>query len=242
MSRTDAQALDAGEKRALDLFGSGDPMKRVPWNCLDFTGECDRARGGRSFSALAQDDADPTFVIFCGSLEPAALDPPAAFALQRTIESWHAPDLSEYDALVLDVKQSDGLTYTLVLKDTPLERRVDGRLASTVSWEHDFHCPGQSGSGRVVLHFKDFKPFYRGKEMESATPLNWSNIQSLSIMCRSFFGKQEGGFALQLFSITAYRYRPPGASVSTPPQNDGKQSVKRRSQVFRGLRRLMGKK
>jgi hypothetical protein len=85
--------------------------------------------------------------------------------LQRTVDGWHAPDLSEvrlhvrvfyvwcivgtdicpqYDALVLDVKQSDGRIYTIVVKDSELVRRPDGRVASTISWEHDFHCPVSS--------------------------------------------------------------------------------------------------
>lgn len=38
-------------------------------------------------------------------LVPGALDPPAAFAIERTIESWQAPDLSEvcsYDYSLMD--------------------------------------------------------------------------------------------------------------------------------------------
>jgi hypothetical protein len=47
------------------------------------------------------------------------------------------------------------------------------------------YCMGRhNGSSRVVLHFKDFKPFFRGKELETAPSLNWNNIRVLSIMCR----------------------------------------------------------
>lgn len=139
-------------------------------------------------------------------MDPTVLNPPAAFASQRTNDRYTCPDLSGYDALILDVPRSDGKRYTLVLKDVEPEKRPDGRDKATVSWEHDFHCPrwvahpfvirttwvadeivcGSSpdGSGRVVLHFKNFKPFYRGKEVENATPLDRSKIKRIGIMIR----------------------------------------------------------
>jgi hypothetical protein len=91
---------------------------------------------------------------------------------------------SQYDAFVVDVKESDGKNYTIVVKDMPLERRPDGRLASTVSWEYGFHCNNAKGSGRTILHFTDFKPFFRGKPIEDAPDLKWNNIKSMSVMCR----------------------------------------------------------
>lgn len=80
-------------------------------------------------------------------MDPTVLDPPAAFALQRTNDRYTCPDLSGYDALVIDVPRSDGKKYTLVLKDVEPEKRPDGRHKASVSWEHDFHCP------RWVAHY-----------------------------------------------------------------------------------------
>jgi len=75
-------------------------------------------------------------------LDPNQLDPPAGFAARRYDASICFPDLTTYDALVLDIPQSDGKKYTFFIKDTPPEKRPDGRLSASVSWEHDFHCPG----------------------------------------------------------------------------------------------------
>jgi hypothetical protein len=43
----------------------------------------------------------------------------------------------------------------------------------------------QGGSGRVVLHFKDFKPFLRGKEVtKGIKPLDRSKVKRVAIMIR----------------------------------------------------------
>jgi len=101
----------------------------------------DRVRGGKSKSSLSQENTHSTYVRFRGKLNPTVLRTPAAFASQRTVGRWVAPDLSDYNALVLDVKSSDGKTYTISAKDNEPGKRPDGRLESTVSWEHEFHCP-----------------------------------------------------------------------------------------------------
>ncbi|KAK3350091.1 complex I intermediate-associated protein 30 [Lasiosphaeria hispida] len=203
-----AHAMAAAGDRTLDLFGG----PKTPWNDLRWTDADDRVRGGRSFSLFIGEGGPIRFVTFSGYLDTAALAAPdgktAAFASHRTIDGYQPPDLSGYDALVLDVPRSDGKTYTLVLKDVVAAKRLDGRETSTLSWEHDFHCPGHQGSGRVVLRFSDFKPFYRGKRVPNAGELDRRKIQRIAIMMRSFFGEQEGDFALILLSITAYRYRP----------------------------------
>lgn len=205
----------------------------------------DRVRGGKSRSSLSQENSNLTYVRFQGELDPTVLRTPAAFASQRTVGRWVAPDLSDYNALVLDVKSSDSKTYTISVKDNEPTRRPDGRQESTVSWEHEFHCPTENGSGRVVLHFKDFEAFYRGKRKEDADPMNWSNVRSLAIMCRSFFGKQAGPFELQLYSITAYRYRPTVQPALEAVTDEGiREKVdhnkeSRRTRVIRALRSLI---
>ncbi|KAK1755657.1 complex I intermediate-associated protein 30-domain-containing protein [Echria macrotheca] len=146
--------------------------------------------------------------IFSGYLAPLPNRSNAAFASQRTPDTYQCPDLSGYDGLVIDVPASDGKTYTVVLKDVVPRKRPDGRDESTVVWEHNFFCPGSGGGGRVVLHFENFKPFYRGKELkrEDVPPLNLSNITRISIMIRSFFGKQRDNFIICFLLITAFKY------------------------------------
>ncbi|KAK0708316.1 complex I intermediate-associated protein 30-domain-containing protein [Lasiosphaeris hirsuta] len=213
--------MAAADDRTLELFGGPE----TPWNDLRWTDSDDRVRGGKSFSLFIGEGEPIRFVTFSGYLDTAALAGPdgatAAFASHRTIDSYSAPDLSGYDALVLDVPRSDGKKYTLVLKDLVGTKRPDGRETSTLSWEHDFHCPGHRGSGRVVLHFSDFQPFYRGKRMPEAGELDRGNIRRITIMMRSFFGEQEGDFALALLSITAYRYQPKSITGLTGLSSEG---------------------
>ncbi|KAK0617431.1 complex I intermediate-associated protein 30-domain-containing protein [Immersiella caudata] len=230
--------LQAADNRCLDIFGGCDPMRRLVWDTSNFTAQTDQSRGGRSTARLDQDDNDQTFVMFTGSLDPRALDPPAAFAAMRTVETWIAPNLAAYDALIVDVKESDGKDYTIVVKDTPLERRPDGRLASTVSWEYDFNLRSNlKGSGRMILRFTEFKPFFRGKEMENAPEMKWDNIKSISIMCRSHFGNQEGDFTMHIYSISAYRYRdlspePAEDKIIRGPSSRRKRFIQRVRQSF----------
>ncbi|KAK4444673.1 complex I intermediate-associated protein 30-domain-containing protein [Podospora aff. communis PSN243] len=229
----------ATDSRSLDIFGGCDPMRRRAWILSGFAAQTDQARGGKSTCRFDQED-DPTSVIFTGSLDPNSLDPPAAFAAMRTVESWTCPeDLSGYDAFIVDVKSSDRKQYTLVVKDTPLVRRPDGRVASTVSWEHDFRCDIANGSGRIILHFTGFKPFFRGRPIEDdrQPELKWNNVKSISIMCRSHFGNQEGEFTMQLYSISAYRYR--DSSPEPSKGGSGKPSSRRKRSIQR-LRRFFG--
>ncbi|KAK3316297.1 NADH:ubiquinone oxidoreductase intermediate-associated protein 30, partial [Apodospora peruviana] len=196
------------------------------WKESDWTASDDRVRGGKSVSNLTVVDNKAAAVKFHGCLDITALGG-AGFASQRTVDD-HVPpfDLAAvggYDTLVLDIiitsdnKSSDDNKYTIVLKDTVLPKRPDGREQSTVSWEHDFTVSGtQKDAARndgssssierrriVVLRFGDFRPMYRGKPAEDAKPLDWANIKRISIMIRSFFGEQEGPFTLYLSSIAA---------------------------------------
>ena len=207
----------------------------------------DRVRGGNSLSVLFL-DGEPSHATFSGHLDPTVLDPdrPAGFASQRTVPAYRAPDLSGYDALVLDVPRSDGKTYTLVLKDATPERRPDGRNAATIAWEHEFHCPGLHGGGRVVLHLRDFKPTYRGKPVGDdppPPPLDRSAITQVGIMVRSFYGLQSGGFTLCVLSIVAYKYRSDAAKGDSAADEGGKTAATkgaaaadgRRASFFGGL-------
>ncbi|KAK0629102.1 complex I intermediate-associated protein 30-domain-containing protein [Bombardia bombarda] len=187
------------------LFGG--PSR--PWKTHDWTSSDDRVRGGESVSTLTVDQQTGA-ATFSGHLDITALGG-AGFASQRTVDDHPDFNLSGYDSLYLDIPESDGKKYTLVLKDTVLSKRPDGREQSTVSWEHDFH--GDSGR-QVVLRFADFKPTYRGKPKDDAEPLDWSAVKRVSIMIRSFFGQQEGDFNLVISSITAHAKDDDAASPS----------------------------
>lgn len=154
------------------------------------------------------------FTIFYGNLNIVALGG-AGFASQRTVDDFPEVDLSDFDALVLDVYRSDRKKYTFILKDTVLPKREDGREQSTVSWEYEFECPSPEGSGRIVMHFDRFVPTYRGKPVPNAEPLNLKSIKRFGIMTRSYFGKQEGEFKLFMLSLAAMRYKPRPGSTAT---------------------------
>ncbi|KAK3381463.1 complex I intermediate-associated protein 30-domain-containing protein [Podospora didyma] len=188
-----------------------------PWDEKDWTSSDDRVRGGGSVSRLivsSSASGTPTAAEFSGNLDITALGG-AGFASQRTIDGYPALDLSGFDALVLDLDggasdttttiAAKAETYTLVLKDTVLAKRPDGREQSSVSWEHDFHHHAAGGDDdRVVLRFADFKPMYRGMPCgDDEPPLDWSSVKRVSIMIRSFFGKQEGPFRLVIRSVSA---------------------------------------
>lgn len=141
----------------------------------------------------------------------------AGFASQRTTGSrrW---DLSAYDGMELDVAESDEKLYTLILKDELLPDRPDGRERSSLSWQADLRFVG---SGKVVVRWKEFRPTYRGKEVDDADPLDLKSIKRLGIMMRrydiiqniifklihghSHFGSQSGEFNLSVRYIAAWK-------------------------------------
>lgn len=122
-------------------------------------------------------------VTFHGNLDITALGG-AGFASQRTVDDFPTLDLSDYEAIDLDVGSADGKKYTLVLKDTILPKRPDGREQSTTSWEHDFRCAASGGGRHVVLNFHDFQPTYRGRPQPQAPPLDLRSIKRISVMVR----------------------------------------------------------
>lgn len=178
------------------LFG-GDK----PWSPTDWTDSDDRVRGGSSYSELTCEPSSP-IAIFHGNLDTKTLGG-AGFASQRTTGEDRDWDFSDYDGITLDIKQSDGKKYTLILKDELLPKSPNGREQSTVSWEYDFK--GDNEGGKVFVHWNEFKPTYRGREKEDAKPLDLKHVKRLSLMMRSFFGSQEGDFSLSLTAISLFR-------------------------------------
>ncbi|KAL4743808.1 complex I intermediate-associated protein 30-domain-containing protein [Aspergillus similis] len=175
-----------------------------PWLLADWTSTDDRVRGGSSHSHLIPSHDGKT-ATFKGHLDTRTLGG-AGFASQRTTgdRSW---DLSSYAGVELDIDtaNSDTKLYTLIVKDERglLPPRDDGRERSGLSWEADFR-PG-CNKGKVIVRWEDFRPTYRGKEVRDVEPLNRKAIKRFSIMMRSFFGEQEGDFALSLVSIAAWK-------------------------------------
>jgi len=200
-------------------------------------------RGGQSESHLS--GTESSGAVFYGHLDTTTLGG-AGFASQRTVDpsEW---DISPYDALVLRTNKSDGKQYTLVLKDTILPQRPDGREQSTISWEYDF-VPG-SNEDTIVMPLEAFAPTYRGKPKQDADPLDLTRIKRMSFMmrrlvpclramhtsrgqntlfsanhagCRSFFGRQQGDFSLTMQYLAAVKLSDDGTMSVTeaePPRS-----------------------
>ncbi|KAI1429775.1 NADH:ubiquinone oxidoreductase intermediate-associated protein 30 [Xylaria sp. FL1777] len=177
------------------------------WQAESWVPSDDRVRGGKSTSHLehvSRSRPEDT-VRFHGELDITALGGAAGFASRRSPERCRCRwgDLSRFDGLRLAIVGGDGKRYTLVLKDTVLPRRPDGREQSTVSWEYDF----AGLEGEVCVPWGNFRPTYRGRSKPDAEPLDLTSVKSISIMIRSFFGEQEGPFALGLQHIAADVFR-----------------------------------
>ncbi|OJJ47043.1 hypothetical protein ASPZODRAFT_53800, partial [Penicilliopsis zonata CBS 506.65] len=174
------------------------------WSPADWTSSDDSVRGGTSYSTMTCTPFSPT-ATFHGNLDIRTLGG-AGFASQRTVGDEQTWDLSAYDGLVLEIDQTDGKRYALVVKDEILPPGPDGREQSTVSWEYEFQVghnneTNSETKSRVIIRWKDLKPTYRGKEKTDAQPLDLERVKRFGIMMRSFFGKQEGDFSLSIASI-----------------------------------------
>ncbi|QSZ29740.1 hypothetical protein DSL72_004257 [Monilinia vaccinii-corymbosi] len=176
---------------SLALFGGA-----KPWSAQDWTASDDSVRGGHSRSYL---NVSSSLATFGGSLDIKTLGN-AGFASQRTTtdQPW---DLSAYDGILLDLGKSDQKQYTFTIKDQVLPPAANGGEQSTVSWEVEFQGPADHSE--VFVKWADLKPTYRGREQKDATPLDLGNIKRFHIMMRSFFGRQEGEFSLDINSISA---------------------------------------
>lgn len=202
------------------LFGGN-----KPWTPLDWTTSDDRVRGGSSISHLDCTPSSP-IAIFNGNLDIKTLGG-AGFASQRTTGENRSWDLSKYDGIKLNIEKSDGKVYTLILKDKLLPQNRNGREQSTVSFEYDFKTAGaQSRGGKVFVAWNEFKPTYRGREKKDAEPLDLKKVKRFSIMMRSFFGTQEGDFALSIISIavTTKKY---GILLGRPKRDIGTHELER---------------
>ena len=198
----------------------GDPL---PWSSASWTTVDDRVRGGSSVSSLSVNSSTNS-AIFLGNLDTKTLGG-AGFASQFASKATDSEgikneneneriwDLAAYDGIEIEMGSGDGKTYTLILKDEVSEDRGDGRMFAGLSFEAKFVAPNttsvisnRDGTDRkgknVFLAWKDFKPFYRGKELEGKV-LNKQKVIRVGLMMRSYFGNQEDGFKLEIQSIRA---------------------------------------
>lgn len=152
-----------------------------PWSSDDWTSSDDRVRGGSSTSNLT---CSPSLSVaeFHGNLDTKTLGG-AGFASQRTTCEDKEWDLSNYEGIILDIKQSDSKKYTLILKDQLLPKSANGREQSTVSWEYDFEA---HNGKKVIVLWDEFKPTYRGREKKDAKPLDLKHVKRFSLMMRRY--------------------------------------------------------
>ncbi|MCJ1354488.1 MAG: hypothetical protein MMC33_004477 [Icmadophila ericetorum] len=188
----------------LALFGGSIPWisPSTGWKTVD-----DRVRGGSSVSNLTVNSSTNS-AVFSGILDTKTLGA-AGFASQVTTGDtvW---DLSLYEGLWVEIEKSDGMQYTLIIKDDiQQDKRDDGREKASINWEVDFQIGDkkkQEEGDSLRFAWTDFKAFYRGRERKNVGDLNTKEIQRFSVMARSHFGNQEGPFRLELRSITAANF------------------------------------
>ncbi|KAK8859553.1 NADH:ubiquinone oxidoreductase complex I intermediate-associated protein 30, partial [Apiospora arundinis] len=100
-------------------------------------------------------------------------------------------NLTACEGLLVSVAVADGKVYTLNLKDI----MPAGDRKTTLLYE--------TNSTDVFLPWANFTSTYEGRTQPDAKPLNISSIKTMSLMMRSYFGKQEGEFTLTVKSIAA---------------------------------------
>ncbi|KIW06960.1 uncharacterized protein PV09_02619 [Verruconis gallopava] len=190
------------KEQRLDLFGG-----KTPWRKSDWIASDDRVRAGKSQSYLAVSDGGSA-ATFEGTLDVKTLGG-AGFASQRTASDDISWDLSDYDGIEMVIGRADEMRYTLTVKDTLLPRDPDtGREQSTISYEHDFKVsPNTKEQDHVLLWipWDQFRATYRGREKKNAQRLNTRRVRRFGIMCRSFFGDQEGKFEVVIVRISAVK-------------------------------------
>lgn len=218
---------------ALSDVYSPRPFLPPPWTTTD-----DRLRGGASQSFLIAlphngalfyghlDIATLGGAGFASQYSPTTADDNDT-TTSAPARGGDAPwDLTAYAGLEIRLGPGDGKLYTLILKDAENRPRgLEGRETAGFSWEAEFranagqteeqvekekiHAGGEEEKGQAVwLPWDEFKPTFRGRETQGGEKLDQSNITTVGIMMRSYFGTQEGDFKLEVESITA-RKGPP---------------------------------
>lgn len=97
-----------------------------------------------------------------------------------------------------------GKRCTLTVSNELPAKRPDSRNKSTLNYEYSFDTP-ETGPLKKFVPWSEFRPFYRGKEVDDAKPLETERVRRWSFMMRSFFDKQEGDFSLKLRRVCSYQ-------------------------------------
>lgn len=194
------------------------------WKQEEFTASDDRVRGGSSQSFLSP-SATLERARFHGTLDTTTLGG-AGFASQRTTTDTRVWDLSEYAGVELQLGQGDGKRYTLNVKTVLPHKMDNGRDASTIEYAFSFTADATGDttrrrrtSSKIFAKWSEFEPFYRGKPVEGAEPLDPAKIRRWSLMMRSFFEQQSGPFSLTLYSIKARHSASDDASSTSSPSS-----------------------
>lgn len=157
------------------------PPSHRAWSPNDWTASDDRVRGGSSQSELTC-SASSLIAKFHGTLDIKTLGG-TGFASQRTRGEDRTWNLSAYDGIELVIDSADGKLYTLNLKDEIPPNRPDGREESTISWEFDFRAEGRR---TIFVKWSDFRPTYRGRNLDDAEPLDLKRVKRFGIMIRRY--------------------------------------------------------
>ena len=94
-------------------------------------------------------------------------------------------DLSETDGLTLRVR-GDGRTYKISLRT---DNFFDG-----ISYQSEFD-KGKDGWQEIHLPFKDFKPTHHGLKLNTAAPMDTSNVKSFGLFIAN---RREESFQLDI--------------------------------------------
>jgi len=189
-----------------------------PWRNDGWIPQNDSLRGGSSTGALTVISGGRS-AVFSGVLDSRTLGG-AGFASVRTtgIESW---DWSGENGLEIKLNGvcfsvygknrtansepagGNKKVFTLVLK-TDIPDDPNENEKSTISYEYNFSPFQNDDETTIIAPFSSFKPFYRGRPVPDAPPLDIKNVKRMSFMTRSFFGKpeQEGRFRLEIASVS----------------------------------------
>ncbi|KAK1831071.1 hypothetical protein QBC39DRAFT_434273 [Podospora conica] len=164
-------------------------------------------------------------ITFQGSLDYSPFVPPPKpwpAARRRVFPSIPIPDLSGFHALVVEVAEADGKTYSIAVH--PRNHPDPGSNGKDV--EHTFTVPplpdwaAPSGMPvKVRLPFEGFQPYYKnepsGRDILGLPP--WSNIGSVSLVHRGFGGVQAGEFSISINCIQAVQYK--ASSLDEEPED-----------------------
>lgn len=165
-------------KKKMFVFDFKNPAETLKWVSMD-----DRVMGGTSRSHLVYSGGKAHFK---GEVE--LNEELLGFASVRSKNDTF--DLKAFEGVLLRVK-GDGKTYRLNMKT---ERHHDGFL-----YQHIF----ETREGQwidVEIPFGKFLPFFRGRKVENAAPLNPEDIRSFGFMIAG----QKGDFDLEIEHIKVY--------------------------------------